>query len=69
MFCRRVGRSGAFAREDALLRRHDYAVDVLYGGQGANYPYDYKDCQGFKIPRRRLVYSRGNNNRHVPEPI
>ena len=39
--------------EDGLLRRHDYAVDVLRGAQGANYAYDYRDRQGFKVPRYR----------------
>jgi hypothetical protein len=30
--------------EDGLLRRHDYAVDVLRGAEGANYCSDYRDC-------------------------
>jgi hypothetical protein len=55
--------------KDGLLRRHDYAVDVLHGAQGANYPYDYRDCDGSQMPRRRLVYPLGSDNRRVPEPI
>ena len=55
--------------EDGLLRRHDYSVDVLRGAQGANYACDYRDCEGFKVPRKRLVYPLGPDNRHVPEPI
>jgi hypothetical protein len=50
--------------KDGLLRRHDYAVDVLRGAQGAHYLYDYSDCAGFKI-----VYPRGGDNRRVREPI
>jgi hypothetical protein len=55
--------------EDGLLRRHDYSVDVLGGARGANYAYDYRDCGGFKVPRKRLVYPLGPDNRYVPEPI
>jgi hypothetical protein len=50
--------------KDGLLRRHEYAVDVLRGAQGAHYLYDYSDCAGFKI-----VYPRGGDNRRVREPI
>jgi hypothetical protein len=55
--------------KDGLLRRHDYAVDVLRGAQGANYSYNYRDCDGFKVPRRRIVYGRGGDNQRVPDPI
>jgi hypothetical protein len=55
--------------KDGLLRRHDYAVDVLRGAEGANYSYEYRDCDGFKVPRRRIVYARGDDNRRVPDPI
>ena len=55
--------------EDGLLRRHDYSVDVLRGAQGANYAYEYRDCNGFRLPRRRSVYPLGSDNRHVPEPL
>jgi hypothetical protein len=46
-----------------------YAVDVLRDAQGANYAYDYRDCEGFMVPRQRLVYPLGTDNRRVSDPI
>jgi hypothetical protein len=54
---------------DGLLRRHDYAVDVLGGGEGAHYVHDYQDHDGVKVPHRRRVYPLGPDNHKVPEPI
>jgi hypothetical protein len=40
---------------DGLLRRHDYAVDVLGGAKGAHYIGDYHDHGGIVMPHRRRV--------------
>jgi len=54
---------------DGLLRRHDYAVDVLGGAKGAQYIGDYRDHGGILMPHRRRVYSLAADNRKIPEPV
>jgi hypothetical protein len=54
---------------DGLLRRHDYAVDVLGGATGAHYVDGYQDHNGIMIPHRRRVYPRGADNQKVPAPV
>lgn len=54
---------------DGLMRRHDYAVDVLGGATGAQYIDDYRDIQGLMVPHRRRVYPVGADNRAAPEPL
>ena len=44
---------------DGLMRRHDYAVEVLGGATGANYSTDYREFQGIKVPTIRRVYAYG----------
>jgi hypothetical protein len=53
---------------DGLLRRHDYAVDILGGAKGAQYIGDYHDHGGIAVPYHRRVYPLGADNRKVPEP-
>jgi hypothetical protein len=54
---------------DGLLRRHDYAVDVLDGAKGAHYVGDYRDRNGIMVPHRRRVYPLGDDNHAVTEPV
>ena len=54
---------------DGLLRRHDYAVDVLGGATGAHYINDYRDHRGILMPHRRRVYPLGADNRKISEPV
>jgi hypothetical protein len=54
---------------DGLLRRHDYAVDVLGGATGAHYIGDYRDRGGIMVPHRRRVYPLGADNHKIPEPV
>ncbi|RFB75710.1 hypothetical protein [Methylovirgula sp. 4M-Z18] len=54
---------------DGILRRHDYAVDVLGGSQGAHYVHDYHDHDGILVPHRRRVYPLGPDNNKIAEPI
>jgi hypothetical protein len=54
---------------DGLIRRHDYAVDVLGGSTGAHYISGYREFDGIVTPTRRRVFAMGPNNRPVPEPI
>jgi hypothetical protein len=54
---------------DGLMRRHDYAVDVLGGATGAQYIDDYRDIQGLMMPHRRRVYPLGADNHPNPEPV
>jgi hypothetical protein len=48
-----------YAGEDGLLRRHDYAVEIMGGSPGVHYVGDYVTVDGFKFPTRRRVYAAG----------
>lgn len=54
---------------DGLMRRHDYTVDILGGATGANYPSDYRDFQGMKMPTKRRIYAYDQTMQKVPEPM
>ncbi|MDB5479170.1 MAG: hypothetical protein JWO83_223, partial [Caulobacteraceae bacterium] len=54
---------------DGLMRRHDYAVDVLGGAMGAHYIHDYREVSGIMAPHRRRVYPLGVDNQPRPEPV
>lgn len=54
---------------DGLLRRHDYAVDVLGGSLGAQYVDCFENHDGIQVPHRRLVYPLGPDNHKIAEPI
>jgi hypothetical protein len=44
-----------------LLRRIDYAVDILGGGPAVHYPSDYREFDGIMVPTRRRVYVRNQD--------
>jgi hypothetical protein len=44
--------------DDGLLRRLDYAVDILGGGPAVHYPSQYRRFGGIMVPTRRRVYVR-----------
>jgi hypothetical protein len=44
--------------DTGLLRRLDYAVDILGGGPAVHYPSAYNDVDGIVLPTRRHVYVR-----------
>lgn len=54
---------------DGLMRRHDYAVDVLGGTFGAQYIHDYVEANGLMVPTRRRIFPLGDGNQPVPEPL
>ena len=54
---------------DGLMRRHDYVVDILGGATGANYPSDYQDVQGLKMPGKRRIFAYDEAGEKVPEPL
>jgi hypothetical protein len=51
------------------MRRHDYTVDILGGATGANYPGDYREVQGLRMPMSRRIYAYDNALQKVPEPL
>jgi hypothetical protein len=55
--------------EDGLLRRHDYTVDILGGGSGANYASNYRNIDGIVVPTTRRIYGRDAAEHKVPEPV
>jgi hypothetical protein len=54
---------------DGLLRRHDYAVDILGGSQALNYAYDYRDFGGIVFPVTRRVIGYEGDYQPVKEPV
>jgi hypothetical protein len=54
---------------DGLMRRLDYAVDVLGGATGVHYIGDYGGHDGILMPHWRRVYLRGADNRKVSECV
>jgi hypothetical protein len=54
---------------DGLMRRHDYAVDVLAGASGAHYIGAYRTIDGLRVPTRRRVFPLGADNRKFPDPV
>lgn len=54
---------------DGLLRRHEYAVDIMGGAAGLNYAADYRDFDGIVVPTKRRVYAPDANKQKIPEPV
>lgn len=46
----------AYIDKDGMVRRYDYAVDIMMGSAGANYARDYASYDGILLPRHRQVY-------------
>lgn len=53
---------------EALLRRHDYDVDVLGGTPAAHYVHDYREFSGLLVPTTRRVFGRTADGTVVREP-
>jgi hypothetical protein len=54
---------------DGLMRRHDYTVEILGGGTGANYASNYREFQGIKVPTARRIYAYDEKLQKVPDPL
>ena len=52
---------------DALLRRHDYHVDIAGGFAAAQLTTDYIEADGIKLPSRRRAFAMGPDRRPIPE--
>lgn len=53
-----------------LIKRHDYDVDIFGGAGAAHYLSDYIEIQGIKIPTKRRVYIRQEDNTPLlPSPL
>jgi hypothetical protein len=55
--------------KDHLLRRHDYAPDILQSIPSSQYVWDYKDFNGIKMPVTRRIYLRNEDASYNPEPV
>src|SRR5277367_6447839 len=47
----------SFFGPDGLMRRHDYAVNVLGGATGAKYSFNYQNIDGIIFPTSHRVYA------------
>lgn len=53
-----------------LLRRHDYNIEISGHLPAVHYLFDYTDFQGIKIPTKRKIYLKNeNNNCAYPESV
>jgi hypothetical protein len=52
-----------------LLRRLDYAVDILGGGSAVHYPSRYREFDGIMVPTRRRVYVRHPDGSPVRDSV
>lgn len=52
-----------------LLRRLDYAVDILGGGPAVHYPSNYREFGGIMVPTRRRVYVRNPDGSPALESV
>jgi hypothetical protein len=55
--------------DDGLLRRLDYAVDILGGGPAVHYPSEYREFGGIMVPTRRRVYVRHPDGSPVRDSV
>jgi hypothetical protein len=55
--------------KDYLLKRHDYAPDILGSILSSQYVWDYKDFDGIKMPVTRKIYLRNEDGTYNPEPV
>jgi hypothetical protein len=58
-----------YIREDGLLARHDYDVEIAGGTPGAHYLSDYVTVDGIQLPTRRRIYPRQPDNQRMAEPL
>ena len=54
---------------DGLLRRHEYAVDVMGGTTGLNYAANYQTIGGIVVPVTRRVYPADAEHRKIADPL
>jgi hypothetical protein len=52
-----------------LLRRLDYAVDILGSVPAVHYPSRYREFDGIMVPTRRRVYVRNPDGSPVLDPV
>ena len=55
--------------EAGLLRRLDYAVDILGGGPAVHYPSRYREFDGIMVPTRRRVHVRDADGSPVLDSV
>jgi hypothetical protein len=50
---------------DGLLRRHDFAIDILGGVPSSLYATGYRDVDGIIVPSTRRAYAQEGDNQPV----
>jgi hypothetical protein len=58
-----------FFDDTGLVRRIDYAVDLLGSGQAVHYPSRYRQFDGIQVPTRRRVYVRNPDGSPARESV
>lgn len=54
---------------EGLIRRHDYAAEVLNAGWAAHYSSEHRTVGGIVLPTRRRVYPKGSDGRPVLDTL
>lgn len=57
--------------DSGLIRRHDYAPDVLGPSEreSAHYTWAHKEFDGFTFPTKRSVHLTDENGHKIPDPV
>jgi hypothetical protein len=55
--------------EDLMLRRHDYSVNIAGGFAAAQLTSEYVEADGIRLPTKRRAYTRGPDQRPIPEML
>ncbi|MCO5995313.1 hypothetical protein [Actinoallomurus rhizosphaericola] len=58
-----------YVDEDGLIRRRDYTVDIAGRTPGAQYATAFTTVDGLVVATSRVIYSRDEHDRKVPEPV
>ena len=56
-------------RQDLMLRRHDYSVNIAGGFAAAQLTSNYVTANGIRLPARRRAYPRGPDRRPILEML
>jgi hypothetical protein len=58
-----------YFKDDGLLARHDYDVEINAGNPAAHYVSDYDEVAGIKLPTKHRIFPRTPDGQSLAEPL
>jgi hypothetical protein len=58
-----------YFKDDGLLARHDYDVEISGGTSAAHFVSDYDDVAGIKLPTKHRIFPRTPDGQSLDEPL